>query len=134
MLAELEPTLRRRTPRLHFAQFLLPLRELLVVDRQQRLELGLLRLIQTPLFLEDALLFGIARRRRLEGGAFGQRAQTRLARAQREALRRTLAHAGRRARLIDAQQQLPGLHDLAFLDEDLGHHAAVQRLHDLQLA
>ena len=89
------------------------------------------RLVELALAIDDAPLLGVvADGRRLEGGALGDGAQPRLARAQREALRRALAHARSGACLLELEQQLAGLDDLAFLDLDLGHHAAVERLHD----
>ncbi len=71
--------------------------------------------------------------RRLEGGALGERAQARRARPQRKALGSAFAHARGGPRLVDLQQQLTFLDHIAFAHQDLGDHAAVERLHDLQL-
>ena len=65
--------------------------------------------------------------------ALRERAQSRRPRLQCEALGGAFAHAGGGPCLVDLQQQLPGLDLLAFLDQDFRDHAAVERLHDLQL-
>src|SRR5207244_270010 len=104
LLRQLQPALRGEALRLHLGQLLLALRELLAVDRERARQLADACLEEAPLVECDALLLVVARLRRDECAAFGQRAQTRGARAQREALRRALAHAGTGARLVDAQQ------------------------------
>jgi hypothetical protein len=133
--ARVEAAIGRGLARAHLAQFLLALLELLLVERQQCVQLGQARLVQAPLLFDDAALVGaVARGRCFECRAFGERPQPGLSGPQREALRCALAHAGGGARLVDLQQELVLLDDLAFFHEDLGHDAAVERLHELQLA
>ena len=133
LLRQFEAALGRGAARLHLDKLLLALRQLLAVDRQLGRQLRQAQLVELALAFDGALLLVAACGRWLERAVGCQRTQARRARAQRHALHLALAQPGSGAGLIDAQQELAGLDHLALLDQDLDHHATIQRLHDLQL-
>ena len=103
-------------------------------NRDGRIEFRLLRLVELKLLGDDLrrLLGHLGWRH--ERLSVGQGLEA--GRAGQEAKHLGAVFLDRRceARLVDLDQQLAGLDDLAFTDEDLGHEATVDALQDLELA